>query len=322
MPARTVPQGVTCGAGVINFVNTLHTNDNTNDNGYHSTGGYIEPEFTINYVARYCNFTAAGSAFHSIAMYDPTLPQTYNTGRASFTVEKCLYGHMGYSFYYGFREPLNLILDDKGTDAGIYGPAVYPHNYAPIPTDHVITVGVDKDYATLYDAYMAAEHGDNIVLDPGDHDVYKFGATTSVVTLNKCVRIYGATQNPADVRIYKSSGNNDGSLLGWDLFSMTNVPEDFRGPGFFHVWLDLGNTGSVWWRSTIRFGNTTGDTHPWDPDTDNIIVGELNGNADPDISNDIGLLLETSYQGSCPWQSSSRCVLGRNSTTNVIVKVV
>lgn len=175
------------------------------------------------------------------------------------TVHSCVYRALDNIRYFALGSA-NFLVDDTSLWNGVLedkpneGPDAYPMNSTPIPTNNRITVGEGKDYATVREAYNAANDGDNIVIDAGTHAVTDMmaHASNSIVGLwmTKNIRFYGATQNAADVILSFSALNGYNGFTFW-LRNMTTAI-GAPAPGMFHLTLDGYNIGGRYsWRSSV-----------------------------------------------------------------------
>jgi hypothetical protein len=180
------------------------------------------------------------------------------------TIDSLLYRADTYSFFYRLPD-LQVLQDSKGTTSANYGTSQYTAGYAPVPTaGRILRVGSTRTYTKVWDAYAASQHGDDIIIDAGTYDCDEF----SGAGLTKCVRFWGATENPADVVLRRSTA--DDFTYGihffiWYPYYMGNVPDGSFGCGIFHLTLDVRNVPNSW-DSLFDISNSSGtDSNTWIP---------------------------------------------------------
>ena len=160
------------------------------------------------------------------------------------------------------------VVEDFGPNVSNFGTSQYPTGFAPVPTERVINVSPGEH--TLYNACVAAAHNDNLVLAPGTYYVDEFHE--SGYTIDKAIRIYGATEDPDDVLLCRTSGFNpatyvDEGFIVFRPYKMTNCPEGYRGPGLFHLTVQRQSTEAPNYQQivTVRTTPYEIDYTPWVP---------------------------------------------------------
>jgi hypothetical protein len=259
----SVPQGVTEGRGKINCVNCIILPQFMSHCVWYHKDAYI-PTQPMHHVIRYTDF-GGSIQYYSV----PTGPRNTYFSDDYATIDSVYYRSDAATFYY--RTPsLNLVSDLKGTNAASYGTSQYPVGYAPVPTSgKIIRVGPTRTYTDVWSAYLAASHGTDIIIDPGTYDIDASNGTELIhAPLVKCVRFWGATEDPTDVILrgvsYPGGGNARYFFL-WYPYYMGNVPDGSFGCGIFHLTIDASANPDYW--DTIQFvSNVAGtDSNPWNP---------------------------------------------------------
>jgi hypothetical protein len=251
-----IPQGATAGVGLVNLVNVKFGPQGAT--AYQQFFRNTDYDNDCVLVARYVDLPGGFSTFVGVTVLGVvTIAQAYldsvfcDSGR--FT----------------FRVGLTLLQSDYGSSRANYGTSQYPTGYAPVPTasqtGRLLRVGPTRTYTTVIAAYNAAQHGDDIVIDAGTYDCNAFHGAAGGTVLKKCVRFWGATEDPDDVVL-----TNDGTcdygcgFFQWYPNHMGNVPEAIRAPGFFHVTITRAYEDT--YESThSMFGDFAVDQNPYNP---------------------------------------------------------
>lgn len=159
----------------------------------------------------------------------------------------------------------NFPLNNSSTSLATHGTSQYPTGYTPVPTTspsgRILRVGPTRTYTTVHAAYLAAVHGDDIIIDPGTYNCTEFyGAGTHIT---KCVRFWGATEDPDDVVLYATNHYYGDHWFFWHLEYFLNIPDNFKAPGMFHLTLD--NSQQESWEVPVDLGMDTQNIPADDP---------------------------------------------------------
>lgn len=276
------PQGAEAGARKFNIVNTKFV---YNGGAAPIPGGW----------------TAIGIDTRNGGYYDPPYPELYlyirhltasGAGNMFSTSGASWAGHGNPASYVHFTAYVDTMcsgltlfyavvdwqLANAGTNCANYGVSQYTPGFAPIPeispSGQIITVGPDKDYETVNAAYAAAVHGDDIIIDPGEYDITGIGDTGNQY-LYKCVRFWGATEDPDDVILTLGTPEYGVRHMSWELPRHQNIPEAYRAPGIFHVTLNR-PSGYTWesFLDVISPLETWSDSTLWIPPQQDLTAGE------------------------------------------------
>lgn len=251
-----VPQGALAGKGRVNFVNVIIKTFWIGAGvRIRYPGGYDIPYpnlalYPIDPILRYCTVrnqsteTDPSKGIYAVLLWGDLASEVNNEGWhrcpnfiiADNVAYPLLDNNLFVSaaFYKNRQVPEDHILSEsKGQSFSTWGVSQYPVGFAPVPTFNVVNVSPGVN--TLNDAVSAAKHGDNLVLAPG---TYYIDRNQGFLTIDKAIRIYGATENPNDVVLTwsdESFANIQERKVAFYPYYMINVPENVRAPGLFHL---------------------------------------------------------------------------------------
>lgn len=241
------PPNVQGGIGVFNLTNCKLT--------YATGSAYVVglAQRTTSYAGlivhvNYCDLPGFGSA-------DPFSSFVSSWFRYPSTVYATVYlNSVRTNAALGYGTDLNIPTSNYSTNLFTHGTSQYPVGYTPVPTvspsGRILRVGPTRTYTTVYQAYLAAVHGDDIIIDPGMYNCGEFYGSGTLIT--KCVRFWGATEDPDDVILYNVDHYYGDHWFFWHLHYFVNIPDEYKAPGMFH--LTLQNVDASSWEVSVDIG--------------------------------------------------------------------
>lgn len=253
--------GLEVGRGWTNLINCKLKTQFYSHGIYWPGASIAERPIKVN--VKFCDFTIGGTPYNLFAG-TPGYNYSHNTTRA----QSVGYYSVGYSPIYALN---NMVWLDWAVASNYttHGTSQYDDS-CPVPTEgRILRVGPTRAYTTVWAAYSAAQHGDDIIIDAGTYNCKEFSNfPPSPGDLRKCVRFWGATGDPDDVILQRGVGDDFSygqHWFRWQLYYMGNVPDEDFACGFFHLTLDNYPTSSQW-ETLIDFWAVTGtDENEWDP---------------------------------------------------------